>query len=164
MIGWHQDSSSRKCRRLIFHRFGSFCRSIVNVFKEVFSMENQEVHEGSTTQVEELEAGERHRLAKRLDAVGWGLFFVWVGIAFLADFDVGVGLLGVGIIILGEQAARKYCDLKLEGFWVVVGLLFVVGGLWELFEAEVGLVPILLIVVGLALLVSAAFGKRPTKK
>ena len=127
-------------------------------------MKNHEVNEESTTQVEEVRASERHRLAKKLDALGWGLFFIWVGIAFLADFHIGVGLLGVGIITLGGQAARKFLDLKLEGFWVVVGLLFFVGGLWELFEAEVGLVPILLIVVGLALLVSAFWGKRPLKE
>jgi hypothetical protein len=127
-------------------------------------MKNQEVDEESTKQVEEVRTTEMHRLAKKLDAAGWGLFFIWVGIAFLADFHIGVGLLGVGIITLGGQAARRFLDLKLEGFWVVVGLLFFVGGLWELFEAEVGLVPILLIVVGLALLVSAFWGRRPSKE
>ena len=127
-------------------------------------MENKQVEEESTKQVEEVRASERHRLAKKLDAAGWGLFFIWVGIAFLADFHIGVGLLGVGVITLGGQAARKLLDLKLEGFWVVVGLLFVVGGLWELFEAQIGLVPILLIVVGLALLISAFWGKRQSEK
>jgi hypothetical protein len=127
-------------------------------------MKNQEVDQESTTDVEEVETRDRHDLAKKLDAAGWGLFFIWVGIAFLADFGIGIGLLGVGVITLVEQAARRYLDLKLEGFWVVVGLLFVVGGLWELFEAEIGLVPIILIVVGVALLVSAFRGKRQSKK
>ncbi len=127
-------------------------------------MANQEVDQETVTRAEEVRASERHRLAKKLDAVGWGLFFIWVGIAFLGDLDVGVGLLGVGIITLGGQVARKFLNLKLEGFWVVVGLLFVVGGLWELFEAEIGLVPIILIVVGLALLVSAFLGKRQSEK
>lgn len=127
-------------------------------------MKNQEVGEESTEQVEVVETTERRDPAKKLDAAGWGLFFIWVGIAFLVNLDVGVGLLGVGIITLGGQAARKYLNLKLEGFWVVVGLLFVVGGLWELFEAKVGLVPILLIVAGLALLVSAVRGKRLSTK
>ena len=127
-------------------------------------MENQKLDEESTKQVEEAETTERHNLAKKLDAAGWGLFFIWVGIAFLANFGVGVGLLGVGVITLGGQAARKYFNLKLEGFWVVVGLVFVVGSLWELFEAKIGLVPVLLIVAGLALLISAAWGKRLSKK
>jgi hypothetical protein len=61
---------------------------------------------------------------------------------------------GVGVITLAVQVVRKYLNLKLEGFWVVIGLLFVVGGLWELFEPDLPLVPILLIVAGAALLIS----------
>ena len=79
-------------------------------------MKNQAVDEESTTQVEEAIASERHHLAKKLDAAGWGLFFVWVGIALLADFHIGVGLLGIGIITLGGQAARKFLNLRLEWF------------------------------------------------
>ncbi len=46
-------------------------------------------------------------LIKKLDAIGWGLFFIWKGAALIADVGWGVGLLGVGIITLGAQAARK---------------------------------------------------------
>jgi hypothetical protein len=59
----------------------------------------------------------------------------------------------VGIISLGAQAARKYFALKSEGFWVAVGILFVVGGVWGLFNVQHGLLPILCIVAGAALLV-----------
>jgi hypothetical protein len=98
-------------------------------------------------------------LAQRLDAAGWGLFFIWVGAALLMDLSWGVGLVGVAVITLGGQAARRYCGLGLQGFWIVCGGLFLVGGLWELLQMQVGLVPILLIVAGAALLVSV-FGRR----
>jgi hypothetical protein len=94
-----------------------------------------------------------------LDAAGWGLFFVWIGIALIADVGWGVGLLGVGIITLGAQAARNYFGLKLEGFWVVTGFLFVLGGVWELFNVPLDLMPILCIVAGVALFVSVLVGK-----
>lgn len=123
-------------------------------------MENQEFGE----EVDELQTAERRDLAHKLDAAGWGLFFIWIGIAFLADFGIGMGLPGVGIIILGEQAARYYFNLKLLGFWVVAGVCFLVGGLWELFAVKLPLVPILLIVAGLAILVSIARGTHLTKK
>ena len=97
-------------------------------------------------------------LAQKVDVAGWGLFFIWVGIALLMDFSWGVGLLGVAVITLGGQAVRKYFGIALEKFWVVCGLLFLVGGVWELYRVEVSLVPILLIVAGGALLVSLAFG------
>jgi uncharacterized membrane protein len=99
-------------------------------------------------------------LAKKLDVAGWGLFFIWVGTALLVDLSWGVGLLGVAVITLGGQAVRKYLGLALEIFWVVCGLLFLVGGVWELYRVEVSLVPILLIVAGGALLVSLAVGTR----
>jgi len=69
----------------------------------------------------------RRGLTKKLEAAGWGLFFIWIGIALLADVGWGVGLLGVGIIILGAQVSRRY----------------------------LALVPILCIVAGVALLASA---------
>jgi len=93
-------------------------------------------------------------LAPKLDAAGWGLFFIWVGAALLLDLSWGVGLLGVAVIILLGQAARKYFGLALEGFWMVVGLLFLAGGFWEMYQVEVDLVPILLIIAGAALLLS----------
>jgi len=94
-------------------------------------------------------------LERKVDAAGWGVFFVWMGIALLADVGWGVGLLGVGIITLGGQLARRHFDIGLDGFWVVAGLLFLAGGVWELAGVEVSMVPFLLIVAGVAVLASA---------
>ena len=63
-------------------------------------------------------------------------------------------MLGVAVITLGEQVARKLLGLNFEGFWLVVGLLFALGGVWELLQVQASLVPVLLIIVGLALLAS----------
>jgi len=98
-------------------------------------------------------------LHKKLDVVGWGLFFIWIGVAMLSNVGWGAGLLGVGTITLGGQTARKYFGLKLEGFWVAVGFIFVLGGVWELFDIRLGAVPILCIVAGVALLVTVLVGK-----
>ncbi len=98
-------------------------------------------------------------LEKRLDAGGWGLFFVWVGIALLADVGWGVGLLGVGILTLVVQAARRFFAIPVDGFWTVAGILFLVGGIWELAKIRASLVPFLLILAGAAVLISA-FRKR----
>src|SRR5690242_1479326 len=100
-------------------------------------------------------AAERRVTAHKLDAIGWGLSFIWVGIAFLANLGWGVGLLGVGMLVLGGQLARKYLGLTFEAFWVVVGALFVIGGIWELLSVRVSLIPILCIVAGVALVLSA---------
>jgi hypothetical protein len=57
---------------------------------------------------QELKTAQRKKLDRKLDAVGWGLFFIWIGVAVLADVGWGVGLIGVGLIILGGLAAREY--------------------------------------------------------
>ncbi len=99
-------------------------------------------------------------LHRKLDAAGWSLFFIWTGIAFLGHVGWGPGLLGVGIITLGGQAARKYFGLKLEGCWVAVGFFFVAGGFWELYKIQFELWPILCVIAGIALLVSTLIGGR----
>lgn len=104
-------------------------------------------------------AVDRRALDKKLEAAGWGLFFIWIGIALFAHVGWGTGLLGVGIITLGAQMARKYFALRWEGFWVAVGFLFVVGGICKLFNVHLGLVPILCIVAGIALLLSMLVGR-----
>ncbi len=105
---------------------------------------------------------ESRALVKKLDAFGWGLFFIWIGIAFLADVGWGVGLLGIGVIALGAQGARKYFNLPVEQFGLVMGIVFVVWGAWKLLDIQLGRVPIpggflpiLLILVGMVLVVSA---------
>ena len=97
-------------------------------------------------------------LARKLDAAAWGVFFVWIGIALIFGIGWGVGLLGVGIITLGAQFSRRYVGLTFESFSMVVGLIFCVAGVWELLALQIGLVPVVLIIAGAALLLSAVRG------
>ncbi len=104
------------------------------------------------------EAGQDTRaLVKRLDAVGWGIFFVWIGIASVADVGWGAGLLGVGVITLGTQAARRYFGLPVERLWLVIGIVFAVWGAFEMFKIHLG--GALLIIVGIVIIVSALMRK-----
>lgn len=94
----------------------------------------------------------RHDRSNKFEAVGWALFFIWVGIAWLADVGLGVGLLGVAAIILGMQGVRWISEVPVEGFWVVVGLGFAVAGAWQWFDVQLPLAPLVFIAIGLALL------------
>ena len=109
---------------------------------------------------EQEEFDERGDLGGKISTAGWALFFVWIGIALLMNIDFGITLLGIGLITLGGQAARKYFNLELEGFSVVVGLFFLLGSLWGLDGMNLPLMPLLLIAVGLMLLFSITRGKR----
>ncbi len=110
------------------------------------------------------ETTDTDRFSQQLDAVGWALFLIWVGIAFLADLGWGWGLLGVGIIILGETVVRWVWHLGIGPFWIFCCLAFLVGGLWELFAVPWPLVPILLILCGVAVLWGIVSGKHVMKK
>ena len=99
-------------------------------------------------------AENKRALAKQLDAISWGLFFIWIGLAFLANVGWAVGLVGVGAIAVGTQVARKYVGLPVERFGLVIGIIFVVWGLWEVLSIPFGkgrisggLLPILCVVL-----------------
>jgi hypothetical protein len=110
--------------------------------------------------VEEQKTTNQKELAHNLSTVGWSFFFIWIGLSFLANFGVGLGLLGIGIITLGIQLVRLYYSLKLEGFWIVVGLLFVLGGFGYMWQINIPLIPIVLILAGFVLLYSIIKGKK----
>ena len=102
---------------------------------------------------------EEHDRASKFDAAGWALFFIWVGIAWLADVGWGIGLLGVAAITLGMQALRSALGVRVEGFWVLVGLGFAVAGFWQWLDVQLPLAPFVLIAIGVALLVGRVWPK-----
>jgi len=102
---------------------------------------------------------ERRDGMKRITTIGWGLFFIWLGVVLMIDAGSGLILLGVGLISLGMQVARKYSGLDSDGFWIVVGILFVIVGIWEMFDVQMPLMSVLLVVIGGAFLVSTFKGK-----
>ena len=131
-----------------------WCRPCADWFMDSRATKERWKKNGNEIDSEAPPSSANRGMGKRLDAAGWGLFFIWVGVSLLMDLSWGVGLIGVAAIILLGQTARRYYDLRLEKFWVAVGVLFFLGGIWELFQVQVGLVPILLIVAGGALLLS----------
>jgi hypothetical protein len=98
-------------------------------------------------------------LGGKLSAAGWGLFLLWIGIVYLGSISAWVALVGIGAITLGMQVVRKSLGLAPEGFWLVVGVLFVVGGIWDRSGTTLPLFPILLIVVGAAVFLSIFKGR-----
>jgi hypothetical protein len=107
-------------------------------------------------------------IGRRLRTAGWGLFLIWVGASILMGLSWGVGLIGVAAVIFLMQVAGRYYGRKLERFWVVVAVLFLLGGVWELFHIQLELGPILLIAAGGALLLTlfrrrwGADGRHPS--
>lgn len=92
-------------------------------------------------------------LCRKLDAVGWGVFFVWMGIIMLVKIlPAGVGSIGIGAIILGEAVARFLLKVSISAFWVLMGAIFILAGIGELWAINLPLLPIAFIIVGALLI------------
>ena len=91
----------------------------------------------------------------RLDTVGWALAFIWAVVAMLANVGWAWLLIGLGAIVLGMQAALRIFERRASFFWIACGFALLAGGLWQLFQLMLPLTPLLLILVGLAILFGA---------
>ena len=103
------------------------------------------------------DSGNERRIAldQLLDEIGWGFLLITIGILWLMpDGQVprGSGLIAVGLIMLGLNAARYSARIKMNGFTLVVGLLAVLAGTATFLSVDLPLFPIALIVVGVCLL------------
>jgi len=87
--------------------------------------------------------------------VSWSLYCIWVGFAWLMGFSLGWNLLGIGILMLAIQGARRVSRVKTDGFWIIVGVALLIGGLWELWGAAIPLLPVILIAAGIGQLVTS---------
>jgi hypothetical protein len=88
-----------------------------------------------------------------LDVVGWALFFIWAGVAWLLEVSLGWGIIGTGILLLGLQLARVLLHMPVDVFWIIVAMALVIGGFWELWDVAIPLAPLILIALGIGLLI-----------
>ncbi len=103
---------------------------------------------------------EKAALNKRLESIAWGLFLVMLGgFMFVPDETVQGGWwsIGVGLIMLGLNAARYINKLRMSGFTTVLGILSVIGGGLTLAGLEGADGAILLIVLGAYLILKPWF-------
>jgi hypothetical protein len=115
------------------------------------------------TKEEQLQSEEKKALNGRLEAMGWGLFLIMIGGFALIPGDQiprGVWSVGVGLIMLGLNAARYYYGLKLSSFTTFLGLLALLGGIAQLMGFDQLEGAFLLIILGAYLLLKPWFEKR----
>ncbi len=101
-------------------------------------------------------------LNKRLETTAWGLFLVMLGVTlFFKDLlPDGLTSIGVGLIMLGLNAARYFNKIRMSGFTTVLGILSVIGGVVQLLGVKNLEGAFLLIILGAFLLLKPWFDQR----
>ena len=106
---------------------------------------------------------EKAALNKRLETAFWGLFLIMLGGQWLLrDVNIPNGTwdIGVGLILLGLNAARYFNGLRMSGFTTFFGILALLGGAAQmLFNFDLG-GALLLIILGAYLILKPWFDKR----
>jgi hypothetical protein len=101
------------------------------------------------------------------EAVAWGAFFIWWGITeLIPSLPNGTGALGIGLILLGLNAARYSSGISTSRFSITLGILAVVWGGLDLAGAflnlpfEIPVFAILLVVFGAMIAARSFRGNR----
>ena len=94
------------------------------------------------------------------EMAAWGALFIWWGITVLfTSLPHGAGAIGIGLILLGLNAARWLSGISASGFTTTIGILALVLGGLELANSilrlpfELPVFAILLITLGMIFLV-----------
>lgn len=93
-------------------------------------------------------------LDRRLEDVGWGLFFVLLGALWLLPsgwVPEGAALIGIGVLLLALNAYRRYAGIPVHLLSTALGALALAAGLGEMAGAQLKLFPLFLVVVGAAI-------------
>jgi len=106
---------------------------------------------------------EKAALNKRLETAFWGLFLIMLGgWALIPDETVpkGAWSIGVGLIMLGLNAARYFNKIRMSGFTTILGVLSLLGGMGEVFGLADLDGAFLLIILGAYLILKPWFEKQ----
>ncbi len=94
-------------------------------------------------------------LDRRLDAVGWGLCFLWSGVVLLVPaLPDGTWLTGIGALIVGEGVVRANLRLPVSTFWMIVGIGSAAAGLGTIAGLALPWFSLVMVLCGVALVAS----------
>jgi len=102
------------------------------------------------------EDARKRDLNHRLETVGWGLFLIMLGgFALAKDIPEGTWLVGAGLIMLGINAIRLLLGIRASWFTLILGTIALLSGLGSVFGIDIPVGPLLIILIGLAIVVRA---------
>jgi len=106
---------------------------------------------------------DKRALNKRLETIGWGLFLVMAGALAIGPKTIAkdsMGSIGVGLILLGLNAARYYFRIKMSTGTIILGIIALASGVGDLLGVELPVIEILLIAAGINIIYKVIVGQR----
>jgi len=106
---------------------------------------------------------EKSALNKRMETVAWGAFLIMLGGFMFVPEEIikgGWWSIGVGLIFLCLNAARYFNGLRMSGFTTFLGIISVVGGVFDLVSTKDIDGAVFLIVLGGYLILKPWFDKQ----
>lgn len=106
-------------------------------------------------------------MSKRINSIGWALFFVMLGCLWLIPDETlpeSTWLIGAGIIMLGTNVFRYLHRIKMVGFTNILGVLAVAAGISDIMGVELPVFPILVILIGLSIILGHLTEKNHPRK
>ena len=104
---------------------------------------------------------------RNYEAIAWGAFFIWWGITeLIPSLPTGTGAIGIGLILLGLNAARYFSGIPTSRFSITLGILAMVWGGLDLagvflnLPFEIPVFAILLVLFGAIVLARAFRGSQ----
>ncbi|MGB9854874.1 MAG: hypothetical protein ACPLRY_08765 [Candidatus Bathyarchaeales archaeon] len=103
-----------------------------------------------------------------LTSLAWGLFFVWIGVSWVASEYYGISMapyvaLGAGLILIGLNIARTNLGIKLSKFSLFIGIIALAFSGTALMGYPLPFWQTIIILIGLFIIAEAASSLRKAK-
>jgi hypothetical protein len=119
--------------------------------------------EAEESKPEPVQDPEKAALNKRMETIAWGCFLILLGgFMFVPNAMVNRGLwsIGLGVIMLGLNAARYFNNIRMSGFTTFLGILSLLGGIAEFLGVTSLEGALFFIILGAYLILKPWFEKR----
>ncbi|MFC1589920.1 hypothetical protein ACFL42_00350 [Candidatus Omnitrophota bacterium] len=112
---------------------------------------------------EKIEDPKKKAVLNKINGIGFALFIVIMGGLLLVPkgtLPESSWLIGVGLIMIGGNIARRLNGIGLCGCTSVLGILLLIAGILGLFGIALPVFPILLVVIGVSMILGIISGKK----
>jgi len=104
---------------------------------------------------EKIEDPKKRAILDKINGIGFALFILMIGGLLLVPkgtLPETTWLIGIGLIMLGGNVARRLNGIKLCNCTIVLGGLLLIAGILGLYGVAFPVFPILLVIVGVSII------------